>query len=103
MKKQSVMLQGIVTVLLCLGLLVGAGTVFAASKDKPVNIMLKNNSSSSVQVEMLDMYGGNVTVTVQPGTSQNHAVKLNSAVKVGGKTVLQATAKDEGKEVVVGG
>jgi hypothetical protein len=102
MKQRWVMLRGVLTVLLCLGLVVGSTAVVSAGNEKPVNIMLKNDSSGAVQVEMIDQYGGNVTVTVEPGTSQNHAVKLNSAVKAGGKTVLKATAKDEGKEVVVG-
>lgn len=102
MKQRSVMLRGLWAVLLCLGLVVGAATVVSAGNEKPVNIILKNDSGGGVQVEMLDQYGGNVTVTVEPGTSQNHTVKLNSAIKAGGKTVLKATAKDEGKEVVVG-
>jgi hypothetical protein len=102
MKQRWLLLRGLWVVLLCLGLVVGGATVVSAGNEKPVNIILKNDSGGGVQVEMLDQYGGNVTVTVEPGTSQNHAVKLNSAVKAGGKTVLKATAKDEGKEVVVG-
>lgn len=102
MKQRWLLLRGLWAVLLCLGLVVGGATVVSAGNEKPVNIILKNDSGGGVQVEMLDQYGGNVTVTVEPGTSQNHAVKLNNTIKTNGKTVLKATTKDEGKEVVVG-
>jgi hypothetical protein len=87
---------------LLLGLLLSATPAFAAGNERPVNLLLRNDSSGSVEVEMVDQYGGNVTVTVESGTSQNHTVKLNSAVKVEGNTILRATAKDDGREVVVG-
>ena len=83
-------------------LAVAPEVALTAGKEKPVNLMLKNDSSGGVQVEMIDQYGGNVTVTIDSGTSQNHTVKLNSAVIVDGNTIFKATAKDEGREVVVG-
>jgi hypothetical protein len=102
MKQRSAMLRSVGAVLLSFGLAVTPDAVFSAGKEKPVSLILKNESGGGVQVEMIDPYGGNVTVTIDSGTSQNHTVKLNSAVKVDGNTVLKATAKDEGREVVVG-
>ena len=89
-------------VFVCLGLLLGAGVTIAGSADKPVNLILKNNSSNSLQVELIDQYGGNFTITLEPGSSQNQTLKLNSKVTVGGKSVHVATAKDDGKEVEIG-
>ncbi len=102
MKQRAGVFRSVAAALLCLGLAVAPEAVFSGGKDKPVNLILKNDSSGGVQVEMIDQYGGNVTVTIDSGTSQNHTVKLNSAVKVDGDTVLKATAKDEGREVLVG-
>jgi len=68
-----------------------------------VNVILKNASSATVDVELIDQYGGNFTATIDAGMSQNHSLKVNSAVKVGGNTVHTVTPKDEGKEVVVAG
>ncbi len=102
MIKKFAGIRKICCVFVCLGLLLGAGVTIAVSADKPVNLILKNNSSNSLQVELIDQYGGNFTITLEPGSSQNQALKLNSKVTVGGKSVHVATAKDEGKEVVIG-
>lgn len=102
MKQRSGVLRSVGAAMLCLALTVTPELGFSAGKEKPVNIILKNESSGGVQVEMIDQYGGNVTVTVESDTSQNHTVKLNSAVRVDGNTVLKATARDEGTEIVVG-
>lgn len=102
MKQRSVMLMGAGALLLSLGLAFTPQAVYSAGKDASVSLILKNESSGEVQVEMIDRYGGNVTVTIESGTSQNHTVKLNSALKVDGNTVHKATTKDEGTEVVVG-
>lgn len=102
MTERSGVFKSVVAVLLSLGLAIAPEVAIAAGKEKPVNLMLKNESGGGVQVEMIDQYGGNVSVTIEPGTSQNHTVKLYSVIKVDGNTILKATAKDEGREVVVG-
>ena len=68
-----------------------------------VNVILKNNSSSAIEVEMIDQYGGNVTISIDAGTSQNHTLKLDSEIKVKDGAVRKVTDKDEGKEVSIAG
>ncbi|MFH0783064.1 MAG: hypothetical protein V2B20_14100 [Pseudomonadota bacterium] len=102
MNKRCAGMKKLCCIFVCLGLLLGAGAAIAGSDDKPVNLILKNDSSNSLQVELIDQYGGNFTITLEPGTSQNQALKMNSKVIVGGKSVHVATAKDDGKEVVIG-
>ena len=66
-----------------------------------VNVILKNNSSAVVEVELVDQYGGNFTASIDAGMSQNHTLKANSEVKIGGNSVHVVVTGDEGKEVVV--
>jgi hypothetical protein len=68
-----------------------------------VNVILKNASSATVELELIDQYGGNFTASVDAGMSQNQTLKANSEIKIGGKAVHVVTAEDEGKEVVVAG
>ena len=68
-----------------------------------VNVILKNASSAAVEVELIDQYGGNFTANIDAGMSQNHALKANSEIKVGGKKVHVVVPGDEGKEIVVAG
>ncbi|HBI14835.1 MAG TPA: hypothetical protein DDY20_04885 [Desulfobulbaceae bacterium] len=75
-----------------------AGAAFCADA---VNVILQNNSSGSVEVELLDQYGGNFTASIDPGMSTNSTVKANSEIKVGGAVVHVVTAVDEGKEIIV--
>lgn len=80
--------------------LFGAGATSAVAGGA-VNLMLKNDSSSAVQVEMIDQYGGNFTATIEPNTSQNQTLKVQSEIKVGGNSVHMVTAQDEGKVITV--
>ncbi len=66
-----------------------------------VSVILKNASSSSVDVELIDQYGGNFTATIDAGMSQNHTLKVGSDVMVGGSSVHVVAAGDDGKEIVV--
>lgn len=68
-----------------------------------VSVILKNKSSASVTVELIDQYGGNFTATIDAGMSQSHTLKANSEIKVGGNTVHVVAPGDEGKEIVVAG
>lgn len=72
-----------------------------AAEAGAVSVILKNDSGSSVEVELVDQYGGNFTVTVEPGTSQNQTLQAGSKIKIGGNTVHEVTAEDEGKEIVI--
>ena len=75
----------------------------AAPGKTAVSLILKNNSASSVTVELIDQYGGNFTATVEPGTSQNQTLKVNSEVKIGEVPVHVVVPADEGMEVIVAG
>ena len=83
------------TLLLCL---LAVSPAFCADA---VNVILKNNSSGGVEVELLDQYGGNFTASIESGMSTNQTLKVNSEIKVGGSAVHVVTTEDEGKEIVV--
>ncbi len=68
-----------------------------------VNVMLKNNSSATVEAELIDQYGGNFKASVDGGMSQNHTLKINSEIKVNNTSVHVVVPEDEGKEVVIAG
>lgn len=69
--------------------------------DEAVNVILKNESSSTVVVELIDQYGGNFTASIDGGMSQNHTVKNGSQVKINGAVVHVIKSGDEGQIVVV--
>jgi hypothetical protein len=68
-----------------------------------VNLILKNDSSSSVEVALIDQHGGNFTVTIDAGTSQNQTLKVKSEIKIADKVVHIAMPEDEGKEIIIAG
>ncbi len=72
-----------------------------ASSEAAVSVILKNESSSTVTVELIDQYGGNFSATIEPGMSQNHTLKANSQVKVNGSVVHVIVPGDQGKSIVV--
>ena len=72
-----------------------------AEETGAVSVILKNDSGSSVDVELVDQYGGNFTATIEPGPSQNQTLQVGSKIKIGGTTVHEVTAEDEGKEIVI--
>ncbi|MFZ5799261.1 MAG: hypothetical protein ACYCYR_02035 [Desulfobulbaceae bacterium] len=78
--------------------LLAANSAFCADA---VNVLLKNNSSGGIEVELLDQYGGNFTASIDAGMSTNQTLKVNSEIKVGGAAVHVVTTEDEGKEIVV--
>ena len=67
----------------------------------PVNLILKNDSGSSVDVALVDQYGGNFTATVEGGMGQNQTLQAGSAIQVGGAAIHTVTTSDEGAEIVV--
>lgn len=77
------------------------GSIVYAQEKEAVNLILKNDSSSSVEVELIDQYGGNFTVSIDGGTSQNQALKVNSEIKVSGNAVHLVVPEDEGMEVLI--
>ncbi len=85
------------SVLLVFGLL---NTLPAFSADA-LNVILKNNSSSSIDVELIDQYGGNFTASVDAGMGSSQTLKTDSEIKVRGATVHVLTSTDEGKEIVI--
>lgn len=74
-----------------------------AQANGAVNIILKNDSSSPVDLALIDQYGGNFTVTVEAGMSQNQTLKAGSEIKIGETVVYVATPADEGKEIIIAG
>jgi len=83
--------------------LLGVLATNSAFCGEAVNVILKNASSGTVEVELIDQYGGNFKASLDAGMSQNHTLKVNSEIKVGGKSVHVVVSGDEGKEVVVAG
>ena len=79
------------------------GSAAYAQVTETVNLILKNDSSSGVEVALIDQYGGNFTVTVDAGTSQNQTLKVKSEIKVAGNVVHVAMPEDEGKEIIIAG
>lgn len=75
----------------------------SAQGNGAVNVILKNDSSSPVDIALIDQYGGNFTVTVEAGMAQNQTLKAGSEIKVGETVVHVATPADEGKEIVIAG
>ncbi len=75
-----------------------AGAAFGADA---VNVILKNNSSGSVDVELIDQYGGNFTASVDAGMGSSQTLKNGSEIKVNGATVHTVSDADEGKEIVI--
>ncbi len=81
-------------------------TLFAAAPcfaNGAVNLILKNNSSSTVEVELIDQYGGNFTASIDAGMSQNQTLQDGSEVKVSGHPVHVVKTGDDGKEIVIAG
>jgi hypothetical protein len=68
---------------------------------KAVHVILQNNASSSVNVELIDQYGGNFTASIDAGMSQNQTLRNGSEIKVNGSAVHVISANDKGKTVVV--
>ncbi len=75
--------------------------VWAQDGDAAVNLILKNASDSSVDVALIDQYGGNFTATVEGGTSQNQTLKSQSEIKIGETTIHVVAPADEGAEIVI--
>ncbi|MFH2123605.1 MAG: hypothetical protein ABIJ50_09020 [Pseudomonadota bacterium] len=66
-----------------------------------MNVLLKNNSSAAVDVELIDQYGGNFTATIDGGMSQNQSLQSSSQIKVGGNVIYKVSTNDEGQEIVI--
>ncbi len=66
-----------------------------------VNLILKNTSGSDVDVELIDMYGGNFTANIPADTAQNHGLMEGRDIVVNGQTVHTVTSADENMEIVV--
>lgn len=77
------------------------GTQALAQDDAAVNLILKNDSGSSVDVELIDQYGGNFTATVDGNTSQNQTLQSGSEIKIGGTAVHVVAPADEGMEILI--
>jgi hypothetical protein len=100
MHKKNAIHKAIYLVLVCGTIFLGATMGWAADA---VNVILKNNSSAAIEVELIDQYGGNFTATIEPGTSQNQALKADTDMKVKDGKTRKVTAEDEGKELMLAG
>ena len=101
MNKNNLIRKELCFLMGCFLLFIGA-TSSLASGDA-VNVILKNNSSTAIEVELVDQDGGNFTATIEPGTSQNQTLKADSEMKVKDGTTRLVTVEDEGKEVTIAG
>ena len=100
MNKKNAVRKAICLLLVCGTMFMGAAMGWAADA---VNVILKNNSSAAIEVELIDQYGGNFTATIEPGTSQNQTLKADTEMKVKDGNTRKVTAEDEGKEVTLAG
>jgi len=100
MNRNKVVFAGMLAVLV-LAFAALPGTQAWAQDAAAVNLMLKNDSGSSVDVDLVDQYGGNFTATVDGNTSQNQTLKSGSEIKIGGSTVHVVASSDEGTEIVI--
>ncbi|MCI5141256.1 MAG: hypothetical protein D3909_05920 [Candidatus Electrothrix sp. ATG1] len=100
MHKRNALRKAICLLLVCGTIFLGAAMGWAADA---VNVILKNNSSAAIEVELIDQYGGNFTATIEAGTSQNQTLKVDSEMKVKDGATRKVTTKDEGKEVTIAG
>ncbi|MCW5203986.1 hypothetical protein VU13_04615 [Desulfobulbus sp. US5] len=101
MHKNNSIRKTICFLLICCTMFIGASISWASGD--AVNVILKNNSSATIEVELIDQYGGNFTATIEAGTSQNQTLKVDSEMKVKDGTTRSVTAADEGKEVSIAG
>jgi hypothetical protein len=74
-----------------------------AQEKAVVSLILKNNSSSAVEVALIDQYGGNFTVTINAGMSQNQSLKIQSPIKIAENVVHVVVLEDEAKEIIIAG
>ena len=100
MTLNRMMLAGLVACFVLIFAVAPGGQVWAQDGDA-VNLMLKNNSGSSVDVGLVDQYGGNFTASIDAGTSQNQTLKAQSEIKIGETVVHVVAPADEGAEIVV--
>ncbi|MDX9970588.1 MAG: hypothetical protein RBS56_01640 [Candidatus Gracilibacteria bacterium] len=66
-----------------------------------VSVILKNNSSAPVELDLIDFYGGNFKAFIEPGMAQNHTLMEGSDVVLAGKVVYKIGLNDANKEIVV--
>lgn len=101
MHKNNSIRKTICFLLVCCAMFIGASISWASGDT--VNVILKNNSSAAIEVELIDQYGGNFTATIDASTSQNQTLKVDSEMKVKDGATRKVTADDEGKEVTLAG
>ena len=77
------------------------GAQALAQDDAAVNLILKNVSEATLDVELVDQYGGNFTATIDSGMSQNQALQSGSEIKVDGTAVHVVAPADEGMEIAI--
>ena len=99
MYKNNSIRKAICFLLICCTIFVGSSISWASGD--AVNVILKNNSSAAIEVELIDQYGGNFTATIDASTSQNQTLKSDSEMKVKDGATRKVTADDEGKEVSI--
>ncbi len=101
MQRRNAVLRMLVCCLFMFTVSLGASIRSEASD--AVNVILKNGSSSTIEVELIDQYGGNFTISIDAGASQNQTLKTNSEIKVKDGAVRVVNADDEGKELDIAG
>lgn len=97
MQRRNAVLRMLFCCLFIIAVTVGISARGEASD--AVNVILKNGSSSTIEVELIDQYGGNFTISLDSETSQNHALKVNSEIKVKGGATRKVSEDDEGEEI----
>ena len=102
MASKKVLIAGVLACAVCLLAAVPGMNAWAQEEGaKAVNVILKNDSDSSVDVACIDQYGGNFTATVEGSTSQNQTLMAQSEIKIGENVIHVVTPADEGQELLI--
>jgi hypothetical protein len=67
----------------------------------PISVILKNNSSMDIDVDLIDGYGGNFTTNVAGSTAQNQTLMEGSAITINGQTIHTVSAEDANMEITI--
>jgi len=66
-----------------------------------VNLMLKNVSGDTLNLELIDQYGGNFSDTLDADSSRNFSLNEGSDITVNGSVRFQVSLDMEGQELEV--
>ncbi|MBD3329987.1 hypothetical protein GF354_00480 [Candidatus Peregrinibacteria bacterium] len=66
-----------------------------------ISLILKNQSSTDIELDLTDQYGGNFNAQIPASTSQNHTLMEGSKIKSHEQALHTVNAEDTNKEIVI--